>query len=165
MFRRFATGLAMATMLMPSLVQAGVDVRFVAPERFADRDFQRAATRAEAMKVFETFLVDLGERHLGKGRPLTIEVLDVRLAGDYGSSWSMMHDVRVLTGTTPPRFDLRYTLKEGGRVVAQGRESITDVNYQSNPAARTSADRFVYEKALLESWFRKRFVGRKPAGS
>jgi len=34
------------------------------------------------------------------------------------------------------------------------------IDYQMNPAARVSSDRFVYEKALLDDWFR-RIVGSR----
>lgn len=166
MSRRIAAGMAMTVaLLLPLPGRADVEVRFVAPEHFSDRDFRRSATRAQAMKVFETFLAQLGKKYLGEKQLLTIEILDIRLAGNYDSWWSVMNDVRVLTDITPPRFGLRYTLKDGGRAVAQARESITDVNYLTNPAARLSVDPFVHEKILLENWFRKRFARQPPAGS
>lgn len=145
--------------------RADTEVRFITPERFADQEFKRSASRAEAMAVFERFLIELGERYLRKGQSLDIEVLDVQLAGDYASWWSVMNDVRVLTAATPPRFNLRYTLRENRRVLAEARESITDVNYLTNPAARASVDPFIHEKVLLESWFRKRFADPRPDGA
>jgi hypothetical protein len=38
-----------------------------------------------------------------------------------------------------------------------GEETLTDINYQMNPSARFSGDRYIYEKALLDDWFRRIF--------
>ena len=36
-----------------------------------------------------------------------------------------------------------------------GKYPLTDVEYLANPYARSSGDRFIYEKALLDDWLRK----------
>ncbi len=172
MFRNIPTGVAAVLVSfwavglgMPMSARADTEVRFVAPQHFADQEFKRSASRAEAIAVFERFLVELGDRYVRKGQSLVIEVLDVQLAGDYASWWSVMNDVRVLTDATPPRLNLHYTLRENGQILAEARESITDANYLTNPAARASVDPYIHEKVLLESWFRKRFAAPRANGA
>jgi hypothetical protein len=66
-----------------------------------------------------------------------------------------------MRGVTPPRIKLRYALTERGRRIGSGEETLSDINYQMNPSAHLSSDRYVYEKTLLDDWFRRTFPGRQ----
>ncbi|MFS8036222.1 DUF3016 domain-containing protein [Xanthobacter sp. AM11] len=149
-------------MLFAGPAAAGIQLRFVDPEHYSDTDFRSPAVRAGIVADFTAFFARLGARDLKPGQDLRLEVLDMELAGEYEpwrrSGWG---DVRILRDITPPRFKLRYTLCQKGKVVVAATETVTDINYLMNPSGRGS-DRFSFEKAMLEDWFRARFVRLEP---
>lgn len=149
-------------LVLSGAAQAGVTVNFVAPERFSDRDFRSAGQRDGIVKEFERYLVRLGERRLKDGQTLRIDVLDIRLAGRYEPWQRHFNDVRILRDVTPPRFKVRYTLRERGKVLIAGEESVSDMGYLRRFSARNSSERFAYEKDMLRDWFRDRFVRLVP---
>lgn len=154
----YAAVTAAALMLGTASAVAAVNVTFVNPEQYRDDDFRNAAKRKGVIAEFTRYFERLDERYLKPGQRLDIEVLDARLAGRYEPWRRTMGDVRILRDTTPPRFEIRYTLRQGGKVIASGKETVSDMNYLSNPSARNSSERFAYEKDMLRDWFRRRFV-------
>jgi len=147
-----------ATLLGPAPALAGVKVRFVNPEHYTDADSSGSGTEV-TLAVFRAYLETLGRRLLAPGQDLSIDVLDIDLAGEYQPR-GRGTEVRVLRAVTPPRFRLRYVLSEKGRRMRSGEDVLSNIDYQMNPAAGVSSDRFVYEKALLDDWFR-RVVGSR----
>lgn len=157
------TLIALALALISDAAQASVRVTFVRPETFRDDDFRSRAKRENAIVAFTKYFESLDRRYLTKGQQLSIEITDIRLAGQYEPWRPRYADVRILRDITPPRFSIRYRFKSGGTVVT-GEETVTDMNYLSSPGARYSGDKFAYEKEILRDWFRKRFVEKRPAG-
>lgn len=155
----FAAVLA-AIVVFPTSSLAGVNVRFVNPGRYTDAG-SFAASRASMEAALRAHLDRLGKRFLAPGQTLTIDVLDVDLAGDYELGRYGPSDVRIMRGVTPPRIKLRYVLAERGRRARGGEETLSDINYQMNPSARLSSDLYVYEKALLDGWFERTFSNRR----
>ncbi len=145
--------------LAPMQAVAGVSVRFVNPERFTDAGSNgfRSAD-AGVLAELKTYVQRLGGRFLAPGQNLAIDILDIDRAG-MEEPWrgGGMGDVRIMRGVTPPRIKLRYVLNEKGKRPRGGEETLTDINYQMNPSARFGGDRLVYEKALLDDWFRRMF--------
>lgn len=159
---RLAAFALSAVIGMSAAAQAGVTVNFVNPERYSDRDFRSPGKRDGIVREFDRYFHRLGDRYLKDGQSLNIDVLNVDLAGRYEPWQPRFHDVRIMRDTTPPRFKVRYTLKEGGKVVMSGEENVSDMTYLWNPSARNSGQRFAYEKDMLRDWFRDRFVRLKP---
>ncbi|MGA2552793.1 MAG: DUF3016 domain-containing protein [Burkholderiaceae bacterium] len=133
-----------------------VDVQWGPSEHYigADltpRDFERAKS------VLTEELQNLGTKYLKPDQNLTIEVVDMGLAGHLvprGSEGEM----RVLTGRADwPRFKLRYDLQESGRPVIAGQESIADMSYLTDLRGYSN-EPFRFEQRLLEDWFKKSFV-------
>ena len=143
-----------ATLLGPTPALAGVKVRFVNPERYTDADFSGPGSSEVTLAVFRAYFETLGRRLLAPGQDLSIDVLDIDLAGEYVPR-GRGTEVRVLNDVTPPRFKLRYVLSQKGRRTRSGEDVLSNIDYQMNPAARVSTDRYVYEKALLDDWFRR----------
>lgn len=175
--RRPARRLAIVALLAPLLLVgpllagpalAGIEVRFVNPETFTDADFRTPAVRAGVLADFSAFFARLGKSYLKGDQALTIDVLDMKLAGEF-EPWRRpgWNDVRILRDITPPRFVLRYTLKQNGKVVVSATETVTDIAYMWDPSAARSSERFAFDYAVLKAWFRDRFVALKPprAGS
>lgn len=144
--------------LSPASSHAGVNVRFVNSDRYTDAgsyDTSSASVSVEA--AFRAHLDRLGKRFLAPGQNLNIDIVDIDLAGYQQPFRFAPNNLRTVSGVTPPRIVLRYALTERGQRKRSGEETLTDINYQMNPSARFSGDRYVYEKALLDDWFRRTF--------
>jgi hypothetical protein len=137
-----------------------VGVTYVAPEKFRDREFRQANSRASALAEFDRWFAEMGTRYLPAGQSLRVEVLDMDLAGDFEPWRSGWEDVRFLRDTTPPRIHMLWQLEQGGKVVRQGDAKLTDMNYLWDARGRNDSGRFVYDKLLIEDWFRKTFAGK-----
>lgn len=142
---------------------ANVSVTFVQPEKFTDAGFSRGrATErdlAELQQEMQQHFQRLADRKLAAGDTLTIEVLDIDLAGDFEPHrLARMSDVRVVRDVTIPRMTLRYTLKQGDRVVTGSEEQLSDMAFLWTHNRYSGGDRLRYEKPMLDAWFEKRFA-------
>jgi hypothetical protein len=147
----------LVAMLLSTAAEAAVKVTFIAPERYRDSDLRSASSRASILGELRQHLQRLGERYLKPGQTLTIDVLDVDLAGDYEPWRSTLSNVRIMRDITPPRITLRYKLQQNNRVLRQGSETVSDMNYLMRSSGRSSVGRLTYEKEMLSDWFRTRF--------
>lgn len=166
--RAAALALLAALAALPSLAAspaaAQVRVTFVAPERYTDAQNRFGSgpslrvVLAEMRRLFET----LGNPVLAPGQTLDITVLDIDLAGLDQPSFGPAQGVRVVTDITPPRFRLRYALKERGRTVLAAEEAVSDINFLLRANRLSSGQTFFYEREVLRDWFQARFVQRRP---
>ncbi|GLK78224.1 hypothetical protein GCM10008171_34780 [Methylopila jiangsuensis] len=160
---RSATALlALALLACPASAHAAAVVTSTATRTY-DRDAFRS--QAERDANFRDLARDLQrrlDRRLPAGRDVRVELLKVRPAGRFEPWRTGMEDVRVLRDVTPPRIELRYEVRERGRVVAASDETVTDMNYLSNPSSRLSSDRLAHEKALLADWADQRLIRLRP---
>jgi hypothetical protein len=157
--------LAAPLSLAASPAAAQVRVTFVAPERYTDAQNRFGSgpslrvVLAEMRRLFET----LGDAVLAPGQALDIAVLDIDLAGLDQPSFGAAQGVRVVTDITPPRFRLRYALKERGRTVLAAEETVSDINFLLRATRLSSGQTFFYEREVLRDWFQARFVQRRPS--
>ena len=151
----------MLSVLASASSHAAVSVRFVNPERYTDAGSYGGGSTEATVAEFSAYLQKLGERFLAPGQNLSIDVLDIDLAGQYEPWRGAMSDVRIMRDITPPRIKLRYVLTEKGRRLRNGEEDISDMNYQMT-SGRSGSDRYGYEKALLDDWFRRTFPRNRP---
>ncbi len=115
----------------------------------------------------EAIFKELGD-HFGRlaarlpaGQELTVEVLDLDLAGRVYPARYSARDMRVLKGGADwPHIKMRYTISEGGTVVRQGEESLSDMNYLQRYNRYRSDETLRYEKSMLDDWFRQRIAAR-----
>lgn len=166
------SGLLLAAAQGPAAAEAGartgatgaLELRFVEPERYTDMglfgsDAER--NRAELAAMFEAFA-----QCLPAGQRLSLEVLDVDLAGE-NQPWRYGGEgPRVMLDRHWPRVELRYVLRGRDQaVLAEGRERVQDVNYlaRSRQASFESGS-LPYERAMLAAWFGARFCAQDGAG-
>lgn len=157
-----SAALPCAALLCAGLAQAGtVDVQFEQPDRYTDIGPQREAASVQAR--LRDILQTLGAARLPANQVLRLAITDVDLAGEIPPSTRLMHDVRVM-GQHPdwPRISLRYTLREGDRVLAEGTEVVADMAYLMRISRHGARSSLPYEQRMLGAWFDRRFG--QPAG-
>ena len=136
---------------------ATVTVTYGDADHFTDAGDRNSDPR-KVMQDLANFLTALGGRYLPAGTDLKIEVLDLDRAGR--PRMNLPTEMRVMTGKADsPCVDLRYTLESGGKVLKAARERLCDTDYlRRSPLRNDEHDPLVYEKRMLETWFRERFA-------
>jgi hypothetical protein len=138
--------------------QAAVTVTFVDPQKYTDIGRYQGADTALMLKDLESHLQELGKR-LPPGQNLTVEFLDIDLAGEDRFAAARGRDIRIQSGGADwPRMRVRYTLERDGQKETR-EETLTDMTYLQRP--ERSTDSLVYEKRMLAEWFMRRFVPGK----
>ncbi len=156
MNKRFSRAAAVAGGVLLALAAGGaaaaVTVNFVQPDHYADVPFS-PVERDQVLKDLRAHLEKLGAA-LPAGTDLSIDVLDVDLAGT--SRPSAHHpDLRVLKGGADwPQMHLRYTLSRDGKVIKSGNEQLADMSYLDHVNRYSSDTRLRYEKQMLDDWFK-----------
>jgi len=150
--------LACAAAAVTSTAMAGtVNVSFVDAQRFTDVGTTRWDEDAN-LKVLAKHLAGLGQRYLPADQVMTIEVLDVDLAGTVWPSRGATADVRIVKGGADwPRITLRYSLEQPGKPVRRGEETVSDMNYTHGRTSTIGTEPLYHEKRMLDEWFKARF--------
>ncbi len=136
-----------------------VQVSFVKPENFADiRD--RTYSREQNLNALEQVITSAAQPYVADGQTLKIEVLDVDLAGEVRPG-ARAYDVRVLRGRADwPRITLRWSID--GASPRSGETVVQDMAYLQRIPPAMSGTALVYERRMLDDWFRTQFA--KAAG-
>ena len=148
-------GLALAS--FAAQAAGTVQVTFVQPEKYSDaRDAHRDSTNN--LRVLKLYLEELAARHVADGQSLTIEVLDVDLAGEVRFSRRLHDDVRVLKGRADwPRITLRATLESPGQPARRIEQTVSDMAYLQHVNRYADSEALRYEKRMLDEWFVAQF--------
>jgi hypothetical protein len=151
----FAAGLAVAAVAAHAAGTA--QVSFVQPDKFADAGNARRDHDAN-LRALASHIEALAARHLGDGQKLSVEVLDVDLAGEMRFSRRLNDNIRVLKGGADwPRIKLRYTLESAGQAPRSGEQTIADMSYLQRLNRYPSDTQLRYEKRMLDDWFAAQF--------
>jgi hypothetical protein len=155
--------LALLIGVAPASALAEVKVNFVNPEKFTDASFPGGRDRERTLGQIEKVFQNLGEQHLPAGQTLTIDVLDVDLAGWF-QPWSFQnYEVRFVRDFTWPRMKLRYSLEGAGQEPLRGEETISDRGFLMVPNPVSTNLSLRHEKPMMERWFVSRIVKQNPA--
>ncbi|WP_170295241.1 DUF3016 domain-containing protein [Paracoccus aestuariivivens] len=129
------------------------DALAASPDPALRRDIERKGVIHELSSEFDR----LDKRYIRPGQVLHIQIQRLDLAGEYEPWRRGFEDVRIMRDITPPRINLHYALFENGRKTREGTARLSDMNYLSDPRARSSDERLIHEKLLLRDWFRETF--------
>ena len=149
------------SLLLAQTAQAAatVKVTFPDPPRFTDAGPTQRDI-ANTTRGLSSHLTALGQRLLADGDVLTIEILDIDLAGRIEST--PQGRIRVTTGRSDwPRITLRFKL-EGASPLA-GEEQVRDMNFQRRGGGISPSDPLRFERRMLNEWFQARLIDRTPA--
>lgn len=139
---------------------AGVTVKYIQPENFADLPFT-PWEREDVLNKMSDYFAKLG-RDLPPGQDLLIEVTDIDLAGREYPSMRAARDLRILQGMADwPVVTLRYTLTENGQVLKSGDAKISDMSYLHRINRWSDGDRLRYEKRMIDEWFVKNIAPKR----
>lgn len=151
-------GLATAVLLASFGASAGVTVTFAHPEKMTD--VPRFAADRENLEWHLRQHFDTLAKGLPAGQTLTVNVLDIDLAGDVFPRVPV-RDIRVMKGRADwPRLHLRYAIEQDGQVVKSGEKQLADPNYLMG-INRYSNEIFSHEKQMLDDWWRKEVVAAR----
>jgi hypothetical protein len=145
--------------------RAEVKVTFHEPQRYTDAGLyggQGVKAREATLTGLRRHLERLGARYLTGAQSLTLEIQDIDLAGRYNPLRPLGYGVRIADGVTWPRITLRYTLQQDGATSASGEETIRDMDYLTRSGLPGSHEPLFYERAMLDDWFKARFVDHRP---
>ena len=142
-----------------SAASAAASVSYAQPDRFSDVPFT-PWEREQILKDLTGHFNKLAAR-LPAGQELSVEVLDVDLAGQtWPTRWSG-RDMRIMTGRADwPSIKLRYAITEGGQVVRSGEDELRNMSYMQGVNRYYGSDALRYEKQMLDQWFRERIAVR-----
>ncbi len=109
------------------------------------------------MLMLERHLKGLGDRYLPAQSTLKIEVLDLDRAGR--PYMNLPTEIRIISGRADiPCIELSYALESDNKVLQARRERVCDPEYlRPLEPQYNEHDALVYEKRMLEQWFRERF--------
>lgn len=144
-------------------VLAEVKVNFINPDKYTDANLRQRygkSARDIALHEIEMFLGRMGETYLASGDKLTIEILDVDLAGRFEPWQFDYRDVRFMREITWPEIKLRFRLERASGTPLSGEETVADRSYLTFSSTRDAIDIMPFEKAMLQRWFRLRFAGQ-----
>jgi len=134
-----------------------VQLNFVKPETFADV-YDRAYSREQNLKALEQIITSVAQPYVADGQTLTIEVLDVDLAGEVRPG-ARPWDVRVLRGRADwPRITLRWSLEGAAASPRRGEAVVQDMAYLQRIPPALSDTSLVYERRMLAEWFGTQFA-------
>ena len=158
-FHRLASAMAVALLALP--LHAAVTVSYGDPDRFTDAGDRNSDPR-HVMLELEQYLKTLGERYLPARDNLKINVIDLDRAGR--TAGNLPTEIRIMRGKADmPCVELEYTLEADHKSLQSRRERVCDPNYLRRLEPKYSEhDPLVYEKRMLEHWFRARFAPAAP---
>ena len=131
---------------------AAVTVTFTKSEGYMDMPFS-ASDKDRVIKELHSHFDKLGAK-LPPGQDLTVEVLDIDLAGRIEPQFRFGNDVRILKGRADwPVIQLRYRIESQGKVLRSGDARVDDKSYLDRFNRYSANESLRYEKRMLDDWF------------
>jgi hypothetical protein len=139
---------------------AGVTVNYIQPDKFADLPFT-PWEREDVLKGLTEHFEKLGKQ-LPPDQNLTVDVLDVDLAGRSEPGRRSGRDIRVLRGGADwPHMRLHYTLESGGSIIASGNAELSDMMYLQRMNRYPDGEPLRFEKQMIDEWFNKTILHKR----
>ncbi|HEY6087425.1 MAG TPA: DUF3016 domain-containing protein [Burkholderiaceae bacterium] len=156
-FHALLSACLMVVMGASAVAAGSIQVSYIQPEKFSDIGTS-SHVRENAMGQLTQHFESLAKRYLADGQRLSVEVLDVDLAGTVQPMTRAGQDLRVLKDSGDwPRINLRYTLETAGKPGRSGEQKLSDMNYMRYMGAPGTRQPFQAEKRMLDEWFAAQF--------
>jgi len=136
-----------------------LSVTFVKPDTYQDASRRYGyGSDPQVLDAIRQHLQKLADRGLPSGYSLSIDVLDIDLAGYI--EWRTASQVRVIRDATWPRMTLHYALRHGDQTIVDQQERINNMNFHWGINTYGYSDPLRYEKAMLDDWFERSIARR-----
>ncbi|MDQ8205620.1 DUF3016 domain-containing protein [Pelagicoccus sp. SDUM812003] len=149
-----------AALAMVAPLSAGTSaIEWEKPDSYTDIGSDYGATDQFDLfkKEIESYVERVAETELPDGAILEMKVSNVDLAGQI-EPWGLNQDVRIVRDIYPPKMRFTYTLRKDGKVVSEGKENLSDLDFTYNIGRRFfDQDQFFYEKEMIGEWIRSEF--------
>jgi hypothetical protein len=147
-------------LLSAGTAMAGVTVNYIEPDKFSDLPFT-PWEREDVLKGLTEHFQKLGKQ-LPPEQNLTVDVLDVDLAGRIEPGRRSGRDIRILRGGADwPHMRLHYTLESGGSIIASGDAELSDMMYMQRLNRYSEGEPLRYEKQMIDEWFNKTILHKR----
>jgi len=141
-----------------ALAAGQVEVSFKPADQLSD--VGRGLDRERNVKALADHFKSLAAR-LPDGQRLTVEVLDVDMAGEL-RPMRRGDELRVMKGGADwPKLELKWSLTAGGQTVKSGQDRLADMAYLSHTLRGGETSPVAYEARLIDRWFEASVLGAK----
>ena len=133
-------------------------VTWLKPENYRDVRTPAGSQKRYQEQVFQILseqFSDMARIYLNSGQTLSVEVIDLNLAGETRFSSNTGQQFRILTSLTPPSISFSYQIRQDEMVIKSDAVRLTDLNYQASVFGINRDRVLVYEKQLIRDWARK----------
>lgn len=139
-----------------------VQVKFVEPDKFSDVRGNHQRVDDGLLKMLEAHFQTAAAQYVPDGQTLSIEVLDVDLAGEFRPRFSASPDVRVLgLGADSPHIKLRYALSSPSGAAQLAEVRLSDLGYLHRGTGRySSSESLRFEKRMIDDWVKTTFAAK-----
>jgi hypothetical protein len=160
--KRLLGAAAVAVFGLSAHAAGTVQVKFVEPDKFADVRGMHQRVDEDLLKILEAHFQVSASKHVPDGQTLSIEVLDVDLAGEFRPRFSASPDVRVLgLGADSPHIKLRYALSSPSGAAQLAEVQLSDLGYLHRSTGRYgSSESLRYERRMIDEWVGKTFAAK-----
>ena len=149
----FGAALAASAVCAAAPDEARVKVQYAGDtELYADLG-EFSSDREDNLAALTAVFAGLSKR-LPPGMTLDVVVSDVNLAGELEWVRSAAKRMRVMRNIGWPMIELSYTLKQGDKVVQQGKQRVSDMSYLTTRPMGMEAQRLAYEERMLQDWLK-----------
>lgn len=134
-----------------------VQVTYVQANRFIDAGNHPSDVEDTLGQLTQHF-EQLAKRHLPDGQALSIEVLEIDLAGTTHPWLRGGQEIRLVKGRADwPRIKLRYILETVAQSPRKAEQWVSDMGYMQRIGGRYASESLGYEKRMLAEWFSAEF--------
>lgn len=151
----------LSAMLSLNSADADVQVTFVNSFRYSGLANKSQAKREATLTEIRNTLVELGARYLMPGAVLMVKVLDMERVALLIQPASPAGEPGGPRESIPPvQLKIQYILQQDGKTILQDHETISDIDYLTNPSPHSTnehSEAIDPEKEMLRDWFAKRF--------
>ena len=157
--KKLFIAMCLGVMAVSTAFAGEAKVTWQEPDNYTDIRPTNETKEAFRDRVFKDLgaVFDDMAKQLPDGVLWDITVTDVDLAGDVRPMMRPgMNDIRIVKEVYWPRMTIQYKMTDAsGKMLAEGKEDIKDMNFMMSSIGLSGDSSFQYEERMLRDWFKK----------
>jgi hypothetical protein len=138
-----------------------VKVNFVEPQKYSDVRSSYQRVDDHALKTLASHFEASAARLVPDGQTLSIDVIDVDLAGEIRPGFGAYREVRVLgKGADAPHLTFRYSLSSPSGAAELAEVRLSDLGYLHRGHSSHASESLRYERRMIDEWVSKTLVAK-----